>query len=82
MNELHSTQIIDSDVPGGASVVIARDSFATDLVPFMQESFRRTVLVHHGYGALRAGLVLRIKPDILVYEVVERGLVWGFDSSP
>lgn len=76
IDELHATQVIESDLPSQPTVVFVRDSFATDLARFAQESFRRTVLIHHGYGGFRRDLILRHDPDIVVYELLERGLAW------
>jgi hypothetical protein len=76
LDSLHATSIIDSDLPGLPTIVLVRDSFATDLALFMRESFRRTVLIHHRYGGFRLGLVMQYQPEVVVYEIVERGLVW------
>jgi len=53
-----------------------RDSFSTDLSLFARESFRRTILVHHGYGGFRQRTIMKYQPDIVVYEMIERGLSW------
>ena len=76
MEMMHLTQVIESDLPNTPVVTFVRDSFATLIAEFTQESFKRTVLVHHGYGGFRRGLVLRQRPDIVVYEMTERGLSW------
>jgi hypothetical protein len=73
---LHVTSVIDSDLPDLPTIVFVRDSFATDVALFARESFRRTVLIHHGYGGFRRNLVMKYKPDVVVYEVIERGLMW------
>jgi hypothetical protein len=76
LDALHSTQVIESDLPDQPTILFLRDSFATDLAHFTQESFRRTILAHHGYGGFRRNLILRYEPDIVVYEMIERGLAW------
>jgi len=73
---LHATQVIESDLPSRPKILLLRDSFANDLARFVPESFARTVLVHHGYGHFRRRLILEHEPDIVVYEMIERGLEW------
>ena len=58
------------------SVVFLRDSFSTDLAVFAKETFHSTVLLHHWFGHFREDEVLRYKPDVVVYELLERGLAW------
>lgn len=82
MDLIHFTQVIESDLPNQPTVVFVRDSFATSIAHFAEESFRRTVLIHHGYGGFRRGLVLRQAPDIVVYEMTERGLSWKLRLEP
>jgi len=82
MEMLHFTQVIESDLPEQPVVLFIRDSFATSISRFAQESFRRTALVHHGYGGFRRELILRQQPDIVVYEITERGLSWELRIEP
>ncbi|MGE4607620.1 MAG: hypothetical protein AAEJ52_12840 [Myxococcota bacterium] len=76
INELFFTQVIESDLSGQPTVVFVRDSFATNLSLFAQESFRRTVLIHHGFGGFPRELILSYEPDIVVFEMIEAGLAW------
>ena len=82
MGMMHLTQVIESDLTSRPVVVFVRDSFATSIAKFAQESFGRTVLIHHGYGGFRRGLVLRQRPDVVVYELTERGLSWKLRIGP
>jgi hypothetical protein len=82
MDMLHRTQVIESELPKRPGVVFVRDSFATSLSRFAQESFGRTVLIHHGYGGFRRGLVLSQDPDIVIYEISEPGLSWKLRIEP
>lgn len=77
--QLVAVSVIDSDLPEQPSIVFVRDSFATDIARFAQESFRRTGLVHHGYGAVLGfprKEVLSLEPDVVVFELLEAGLEW------
>lgn len=79
---MHLTQVIESDLPDQPRVVFVRDSFATSISRFAQESFQRTALIHNGYGGFRRGLVMSQDPDIVVYELTERGLSWKLRLEP
>ena len=74
--ELYFTQRFVSDLKRRPSVVFLRDSFSTDLAVFAKETFHSTVLLHHWFGHFREDEVLRYKPDVVVYELLERGLAW------
>ena len=76
IEELYFTQRFVSDLRGAPSVVFLRDSFSTDLAVFAKETFHSTVLLHHRFGQFREDEVLRYKPDVVVYELLERGLAW------
>lgn len=76
IEELYFTQRFESDLRGVPSVVFLRDSFSTDLAVFAKETFHSTVLLHHRFGHFREDEVLRYKPDVVVYELLERGLAW------
>jgi hypothetical protein len=76
LDTLHATSVIDSDLIDLPTIVFVRDSFATDVSLFARESFHRTVLIHHGYGGFRRSLIMKYEPDIVVYEMIERGLIW------
>jgi len=82
MDLMHLTQVIESDLPDQPRVVFVRDSFATSISRFAQESFQRTALIHNGYGGFRRGLVMSQDPDIVVYELTERGLSWKLRLEP
>lgn len=82
MDLIHLTQVIESDLPEQPKIVFVRDSFATSISRFAQESFQRTTLIHNGYGGFRRGLVMSQNPDIVVYEITERGLSWKLRIEP
>ena len=49
-----------------------RDSMAIPLIPMLAENFARTTFVTS--AQLDPALVLRLKPDIVIEEMVERAL--------
>lgn len=53
-------------------VLIFRDSYCTAMQPFLVESFGSTLLIWH--PEFDKKLILSEKPDIVIYEVVERNL--------
>jgi alginate O-acetyltransferase complex protein AlgJ len=57
-------------------VMFIRDSFATPVARFLEESVREVVLVHHRRGTFPRREIRRFAPDIVIYEMIERGLAW------
>jgi len=60
------------DRPGLPTAVVFRDSMAIPLVPLLSENFRRVVYVSGRH--LDRALVEREKPDVVIEEIVERGM--------
>ncbi len=54
------------------SALIFCDSFIWGMSKFLVESFDRTILVHHQGLNFYSDIVEREKPDIVIYEMVER----------
>lgn len=64
---------------GGATprtVVVFRDSFFTDIAPFVSESFQHATYFYEPYNEqiMAQLLAANIKPDIVVEEIIERDL--------
>ena len=70
------TEIAGSTLP---RAVIFRDSFVSQMVPFLSEHFSRAVYVWQ--NDFDADLVSREKPDVVIQEIVGRHL-YGFVPSP
>ena len=68
--------ITKTDLVGAPKVMFFRDSFATRVARFLKESVHEVVLVHHRQGSFRKAEIERFEPDIVIYEMVERGLIW------
>ncbi len=72
----HALKITEVDDPALPRAVVLRDSFVTEMAPFLVESFRRTVLVgSEAYGFL--DVVREERPDVVIVERGERGLPLG-----
>ena len=70
-----------TEIPGSTlpRAVIFRDSFVSQMVPFLSEHFSRAVYVWQ--NDFDADLVSREKPDVVIQEIVGRHL-YGFIPSP
>ncbi len=60
--------------PAAFKVVVFHDSFITQWKPFLDSTFAQVVLQHRGIRGLDDELVDREKPDLVIYEVVERNI--------
>ncbi len=69
--------VAEVDDPSLPSCVMMRDSFATEMGPFVADSFRRTVFL----GARRQALpevIMDERPDVVILERGERAIANGF----
>lgn len=69
-------KVFEVDDPSLPTCLVFRDSFATDLAPYLVESFRRTVLVASGARGFPE-LILEERPDVVLIERAERTLPLG-----
>ncbi len=72
----HGLKVFEVDDPSLPTCLVARDSFATDMGPFLSESFRRTVIV----GAddrFFPEILYEERPDVVIIERAERALRFG-----
>lgn len=58
-------------------VVVFGDSFTWALAPFLNESFSTVMYVHHGTNKLNAELVIRFKPDVVIFGILEKSLTYN-----
>lgn len=56
----------------GLKLLMFRDSFSSDLIPFLSEHFLKSVYVWDQY--FDADLIEKEDPDVVIFEVVERNL--------
>ena len=55
----------------GGTLLMLRDSFSEELLPFLKAHFSRIVLAHVADGFWRSDLIEQHKPDIVLLEIVE-----------
>ena len=72
----HMIKVTEVDDPSLPSAVLLRDSFATEIAPFLAESFRRCVMVGSGARSF-LDLVREERPDVILVERCERALPQG-----
>ena len=72
----HMIKVTEVDDPALPSAVLLRDSFATEMAPFLAESFRRCVMVGAGARSF-LDLVREERPDVILVERCERALPQG-----
>lgn len=73
--------VFTSDAPG-PSVLLFRDSFGLEMLPFLAESLPRLIVAEHRRGGFDAALVEETRPDLVVYEIVERLLMSELINPP
>jgi hypothetical protein len=75
-------QVIDTDQPGKPVLLMTRDSFSNELLPFLLPHFSRLILAHNQDGFWRPDLIERFMPDIVIMEVIEPGLRVALGEGP
>ncbi len=53
------------------------DSFTWGLAPLFNESFSTVMYVHHGTNKINSELVVRFKPDIVIFGILEKSLIYS-----
>lgn len=56
-------------------VLMVRDSYSNAMVPFLNQTFREIIYVHHENMKFDYSLIEKFKPDLVVYQFLERHLV-------
>ena len=75
-------QVVDTGQAGKPVLMMTRDSFSNELMPFLYPHFSRIILSHNQDGFWRPDLIERYKPDIVILEVIEAGLRLGLGEGP
>lgn len=75
-------QVVDTGEVGKPVLLMGRDSFSNELLPFMYSHFSRIILTHNQDGFWREDLISRFKPDIVILEVIEPGLRVAAGDGP
>ncbi|NUB04360.1 hypothetical protein GBZ48_34735 [Azospirillum melinis] len=66
--------ILRADLPTAPTVVWFRDSFTIPMYSYIAESFRKAVITEHKGLRFDKALIEEQKPDVVVYQFVERSL--------
>jgi hypothetical protein len=66
-------QVLHTNANTGKTILLLRDSFTTELLPFLKEHFDTIVMAHVQDGFFRTDLIERFKPDAVVLVVIETG---------
>ena len=77
-----SPQVIETGEAGKPVLLMTRDSFSNEILPFLYPHFSRIVLAHNQDGAWRPDLIDRFKPDLVILELIEPGLRVGMGDGP
>jgi len=75
------THIIETKNESGPVLLLLRDSFSSAMIPYYEHSFSKIIATHHNYGNWDTSLLLKEKPDIVIFEVVERFLGRNFTDT-
>jgi hypothetical protein len=75
-------QVVETGEVGKPVLLMTRDSFSNELLPFMYSHFSRIILAHNQDGFWRPDLIARFKPDIVILEVLESGLRVAAGDGP
>ncbi|WP_372784767.1 hypothetical protein [Phenylobacterium sp.] len=74
--------VIDTGETGKPVLLMTRDSFSNEMLPFLFPHFSRIVLAHNQDGFWRQDLIDRFKPNLIVLEVIESSLRFGEGEGP
>ncbi|HEV7339306.1 MAG TPA: hypothetical protein VGO06_25290 [Bosea sp. (in: a-proteobacteria)] len=67
-------QIITTDARNQRVLLLIRDSFSLELLPFLKPHFETIILVHSQDGFFRPDLIERYRPSIVLLQIIESGL--------
>ncbi len=70
-----NVSILKTGVEDAPRVLIFRDSFTTELIPFFARSFSEIMLDHHRRNTLDKDLVEAFRPDVVLFIFIESSLV-------
>lgn len=66
-------QILHTDAKTGKTLLLLRDSFTTELLPFLKTHFETIVMAHLQDGFFRTDLIEKYKPDAVAIVIIETG---------
>ena len=76
-------QVVETGETGKPVLLMTRDSFSNELLPFLYPHFSRIILTHIQDGFWRPDLIAQYRPNIVILEILEAGLpLSGRDGPP
>lgn len=70
--------LIETDQTEAPVLLLVRDSFSDALLPYLEHSFSKIIVVHHRFGQWSLRVFKDHKPDIAVLQIVQRNLNKAF----
>lgn len=77
-----SPQVLTTESPTGLKLLLMRDSFSSELLPFLKANFTTIVVTHVQDGFFRKDFIDEYKPDVVVLEVIEPSARFSMDFLP
>lgn len=77
-----SPYVVDTGQSAKPVLLLTRDSFSTEIEPWLYKHFSRIILAHAQDGPFREDLIDRFNPDIVAIEMIEGGLPWIMSPAP
>lgn len=68
------THVITTKNKNGQVLLLIRDSFSDAMLPFYEHSFSKIITTHHEYGDWDSVVLEHGKPDVVIFQMVERYL--------
>ena len=75
-------QVVDTGEIGKPVLLMTRDSFSNEMLPFLYPHFSRIILTHIQDGFWRPDMMARYRPDVVVLEILEPGLGFAVGDGP
>lgn len=66
--------IVETSTKDGPVLLLIRDSMGNQLIPFLEHSFSKIILIHHIFGKWDPLLLKDLEPDIVIMAVSQRNL--------
>ena len=75
-------QVLETGEVGKPTLLLVRDSYSNEMLPFLYSHFSRIILTHIQDGFWRQDLIDRYRPQVVITEVIEPGLPVAVGDAP
>lgn len=75
-------QVLTTDSTSGLKLLLMRDSFSSELLPFLKANFTTIIATHVQDGFFRKDFIDEYKPDVVILEVIEPSVRFSMDMVP